>query len=376
MATYGGMPSVDFSILGDLGKTYQESKLKAGRERSLAELGQGAKIEDVSRSLFQAGDIEGGLSLAKLADAQAMRQHTISRQGQEDAFRRQEAQRAQGNADRSFGLQREQFNATMEGQRVPPGFQRTEGGLAPVPGGPQDPAYLDRANAAKGTNVGQQVEERRKAAVAQGLDIADPTTRAYILTGKLPREDQQPLTATDKKAILEADEMVLTNEGAITALKQAKEVSPKAYGHPGAGARGKVDALLGNEEGLATVDLDNIVIGTALGQLKSLFGAAPTEGERKILLELQGSTALPDAARQKIFDRAIVLAEKRLEFNRKRSEELRGGTFYKPGGKSQDKVPPGSMLPGVGQPQIIGGGSSAPAEKKRLKFNPATGELE
>lgn len=329
-------------------KSAAEDEMKAGRLEAVQALSSGGDPRGALAKLIGIGDVQGAQAIAQFSEQQANR-----------GFREQESRRAQSNADRSFGLQEKTLNATLEGQKVPAGFSRTpEGGLAPVPGGPNDPAYLDRVNAAKGSNIGQQVEERRKAAVGQGMDTTDAQVRAYILTGKLPREDQQPLTATDKKAILEADEMVLTNEGAITALKQAKEVSPKAYGHPGAGARGKVDALLGNEEGLATVDLDNIVIGTALGQLKSLFGAAPTEGERKILLELQGSTALPDPARQKIFDRAIVLANKRLEFNKKRAEELRGGSFYKP--------------PGGQQPTT----SKTNAEGKRLKFNPATGELE
>lgn len=71
-----GMPSVDFSTLGKLGDIYDKGKLSAGRERSLAALGQGASLADVSRSLFQAGDIEGGTSLARLADVQAQRAQT------------------------------------------------------------------------------------------------------------------------------------------------------------------------------------------------------------------------------------------------------------------------------------------------------------
>lgn len=121
MATYGGgMPQIDFSILGDLGKTYSDAKLKAGRERSLAELGQGAKIEDVSRSLFQAGDIEGGLSLAKLADAQALRAHNISRDERDFALRKQEIGRTQSNADRAYGLQEKQFGLAQETAREKP----------------------------------------------------------------------------------------------------------------------------------------------------------------------------------------------------------------------------------------------------------------
>lgn len=368
MATYGNMPQVDFSILGDLGKTYQDAKLRAGRERSLAELGQGANIADVSQRLFQAGDIEGGLSLAKLADAQALRKHNIARDERDFALRKEEIARSQSNADRAYGLQEKQFGLAQQQTGFEPN-PAVPGGQRPIPGGPKDPAYLEQVTGAK-DKTQEQVTEREKAVTARGLDKNDPQIRAYILTGKLPREDQQPLTATDKNAILEADDLVQTNESTITALKQAKQISPKAYGHSGALNRGKIDAMLGNQEGLDTVELDNLVTGQALAGLKAVFGAAPTEGERKILLEIQGSVSLPDAARQKIYDRAIALAEKRMEFNRQKASALRGGTYYKAGGGAQpaaSATPPASTSPTT---------STTNADKKRLKFNPATGEFE
>ena len=170
----------------------------------------------------------------------------------------------------------------------------------------------------------------------------NPAYQSFILTGKMPREDQSPLTATDKKAILEADEMVAANENAITALKQAQEINNQANQGAFASARGALsnalpdwmvpDAISSKESGAATADFDNLVVGQALQSLKSIFGAAPTEGERKILLDLQGSSGLPANVRASILQRAQALAERRLEFNRQRAEGLRGGSFYRPGG--------------------------------------------
>jgi hypothetical protein len=177
--------------------------------------------------------------------------------------------------------------------------------------------------------IEDQVTERKKAAVTIGLKENSPEYRAYVLTGKMPREDQQPLSATDKKAIMEADEGVMAAQTAITALGEAKALSKKAYEGPFAGQRGYATGLIGSEGGQATTDLNNLVMSNALSQLKSIFGAAPTEGERKILLEIQGSVSQPDAVRQKIYDRAIALAERRLQFNKQRADELRGGSFYK-----------------------------------------------
>lgn len=193
--------------------------------------------------------------------------------------------------------------------------------------------------------------KRAAAAQAFGLDPNSDAGRSYILTGKLPREDQQMLTATDKKAILEADEMVQVNQGAISALNEAMKLSPQANQGWGAGTRAALsnnlpdwmvpDAVSSPESGNATTNLDNAVIGTALAQLKSVFGGNPTEGERKILLELQGSSGQPDSVRRDIYQRAIALAQKRMVFNQQRADQLRGGTFYKPQGEGAQPAPGG-----------------------------------
>lgn len=191
--------------------------------------------------------------------------------------------------------------------------------------------------------------QRAQAAQAFGLDPKSDAGRSYILTGKLPREDQQTLTATDKKAILEADENVGVNRAGIQAIDQAKKLSPQANSGWGANLRAQIGANLPDmlvpdfisspESSTATLDFDNAVVGQALGQLKATFGGNPTEGERKILLDLQGASGKPAAVRNEILQRARIAAENRLRLNEQRSQELRGGQFYKPGGGSAASNP-------------------------------------
>jgi hypothetical protein len=186
--------------------------------------------------------------------------------------------------------------------------------------------------------------QRAKAAQAFGLDPNSDAGRSYILTGKLPREDQQSLTATDKKAILEADENVGVNRSGMQAIDQAKALSPKANSGWGANLRAQIGANLPDmmvpdfisspESSQATLDFDNAVVGQALGQLKATFGGNPTEGERKILLDLQGASNKPVAVRDEILKRARIAADNRLRLNEQRAIELRGGQYYKPGGGS------------------------------------------
>lgn len=193
------------------------------------------------------------------------------------------------------------------------------------------------------SNVSAQVSERQAAAAQLGLDPNDPAYKSYILTGKMPREDQAPLTATDKKAILEADEAVQANTQAIDLLNSAISGKPGQTLNDKAGygwnagaqawlARNDPTGFFDDTKGQNTTDLNNIVINQALGSLKSIFGGNPTEGERAILLDLQASIDKTPKERESIIKRAIAAATRRLEFNKQRAAELRGQTYYKPGG--------------------------------------------
>lgn len=195
------------------------------------------------------------------------------------------------------------------------------------------------------SNVSAQVAERQAAAQSLGLDPADPAYKSYILTGRMPREDQAPLTATDKKAIQEADDGVFANETVIGQLESVitpdatgKSLNDKAgYGWNANAqswaARNDPTGFFNDEQGQATTDLNNIVLGQALSSLKSIFGAAPTEGERKILVDLQASVDKTPKERESIIKRAIGLAKIRLQYNKQRADALRGQTYYKPGGQ-------------------------------------------
>ena len=182
--------------------------------------------------------------------------------------------------------------------------------------------------------------ETRKAQAAQlGLDPKSPQYQSYVLTGKMPREDMQPLTATDKKAIIEADEAVESAKAGILSLKRAITLSEEAYEGPTASMRGYATSLWGSKAGEATTNLTNEVMTNAMGQMKAIFGANPTEGERAILMEMQGAANQPHSVRKQIFERGINAMERRLEFNQQRANALRGGTYYKPQGADPAPAP-------------------------------------
>lgn len=179
------------------------------------------------------------------------------------------------------------------------------------------------------SNVAVVTEERRKVADSLGWKPDTDQYKSFVATGKLPKEDQQSLTVTDKQAILEADEAIQGSKSTIGQLRHALELSKKAYSGPTAAKRGYFMSLFGDEAGIATQELDNQVTAQALENLKATFGGAPTEGERKILLDIQGASSQAPEVRDEIYKRAIAAAERRQKFNEDRANQLRGGTYYK-----------------------------------------------
>lgn len=200
-------------------------------------------------------------------------------------------------ADKNRIQQQEQFDANLYVQKNKP---------------------LDYFTAADGTRYAVYAN-------GQGIPVSGPTGE--------PVKAQQPNAnnSTVQKAILETDDTVSATKNAITNLKDALKYSATAYDGVGAAQRATARGFFGEDErAVATTMLDNIVTGNALEMLKATFGGAPTEGERAILLQLQGSANLPKAQREAIYTRAIQMAESRLASNQQKSNQLRSGTYFSP----------------------------------------------
>lgn len=322
---YAQPQSLDFSPLANLGQVYKQAQADTNRQTTLAQLGQGGTIDP--KVLIGSGD----LTLANLGIQLQNRQQDQERQARLD-------QRQAKNDDFSHNIQTQQLAiqrqnaARLSASPLDGASDRAKVAAAYGldPQSPQGKAFIISGKLSDADlSVGQAVDQRVQAASRIGLDPSSPGYQSFVLTGKMPREDAQPLTATDKRAILEADEHVQSTQQSIDNLKQAKDLSKRAFSGPGATQGGYIGSLFGNDSATATTDLNNLVTSNALTQLKATFGGNPTEGERAILLQIQGSANMPDAVRQKIYDRGIAMAEKRLKFNQQRVDALRGGSFYK-----------------------------------------------
>lgn len=144
------------------------------------------------------------------------------------------------------------------------------------------------------------------------------------------------LSAAAQKELIQTDEELQGAQAALGLFKQAKEINDKAMGFTGAGYVASAGSLLPEFMRPATVDatqnLDNMLQSAALPQLKAIFGGMPTEGERKILLDVQGSSSKPPAVRKEIFDRAEKAIQARMKFAQEKAKALRSGTYFNESG--------------------------------------------
>lgn len=139
------------------------------------------------------------------------------------------------------------------------------------------------------------------------------------------------LSSTAEKELFEADDVIGASKTTIDLLNQALELNQKSY----SGYFAKPRATLASNvlpAGKAvdadnTILLDNIMTTQALESLKMIFGGMPTEGERKILLEIQASADKTPPQREAIIKKATDAAQKRLISATNKANSLRSGTY-------------------------------------------------
>jgi hypothetical protein len=152
------------------------------------------------------------------------------------------------------------------------------------------------------------------------------------LTGKFtpgaapkPRE----LKPKEIQMLTDAEQVIATGEQAIRDFTRALELNPTAYSGGLATTRKAIGSVTSSSDPayLATEEFANLTTQNALNALKTTFGGNPTEGERKILLEVQGSIGLPPAARARILRRALGVAQNVVKRNKAMIPRIQGGYY-------------------------------------------------
>jgi hypothetical protein len=193
----------------------------------------------------------------------------------------------------------------------------------------------------------------------------DARTGAKI--GDAPGHKAGPMSVALQKELMETDDLVNSSKNVIGSIDQALKINKDAYSGYGATTRAtamsNIPFVGGTKNADATIALDNIVTGGALENLKAIFGGNPTEGERKILLDIQASPNKTPTQREEIFGRARAGIERRQKYNMQKSAAIRNGTYL------TDGVPDAAQAPDNKNTSVVDMAKAEQARRAAAKGN-------
>lgn len=183
-----------------------------------------------------------------------------------------------------------------------------------------------------------------RAATPEEAAMYGATTGQISSTGEFkpgaapkPRE----FKPAEVKMLTEAEDTINNADETMRGLRRALELNPVAYEGSLTGIRKQVGSLFSSDDPayVAAVELDNVLQNIALSKLKTTFPGAVTEGERKILVELQGSSGQPRAVRERIIRNAIPVIQRLIERNKGRIDRIQTGEYSRPSGAKPKTKP-------------------------------------
>jgi Phage tail lysozyme len=191
-----------------------------------------------------------------------------------------------------------------------------------------------------GGKIKREIDQRTQEALAKGYP--KETADYYGLNGKLPKED---LSATEMKAVTDAQKQVLSGQDVLDNIARLRELSPKAWSGWGATKRASIaNALLPNnfvpQGAIDTKELSNLALQNVAGQAKAVFGSRLAVAEVKLLNEIETSPEMSDPERQAIYTRIERIIQRHTKAANDEAEGIRNKTYFKPGGGKGGEVVP------------------------------------
>lgn len=165
------------------------------------------------------------------------------------------------------------------------------------------------------------------------------------------------LNTTEQKKLFEIQEQQNADKSVIQTLDKMMKLVDNSYS--GVAATGRAKGMsnigLGGERADNTVLYDNLATSQALAQLKATFGAAPTEGERKILMDIQASASKTPMQKKQIIAQAFRAVQARQAYREKLANGIRTGQYMIPTAPTTTKPKAASKTQNNKGASIIGG---------------------
>ena len=171
-----------------------------------------------------------------------------------------------------------------------------------------------------------------------GIFVLKPDGTLGNRLGDAP-SSSRPLSAVEQREMFEAEDGINAGTMAVEALNRAQALNDKAASGPGARIERAYDRVMNPDEAAASAQFNTEILDQALSALKATFGGMPTEGERKVLLEMQAAPNMTRAERKALLARALLVTNRRMEMAKTRLAKITGSP--------QGGGPPGDVDPAV-----------------------------
>lgn len=202
--------------------------------------------------------------------------------------------------------------------------------------------------------------------IARVLPTMPPDERAKFLTQMMKPKD---LTSTDRLAIQKNEQALPNLDQTISSLDRALELNDKTFTGYTAGARGAIgtkmwggNKLVNEEAAKATQEWQNIMSQEAIAAMSASLKGATTDFELRKFESQLADPSTPPVSRKRMIIRMKTLAEQQRKTALDMNEQIRGGSFYKPGG-GQSR--PSQGAPAQGGAPSSGGDASAIIQSAR-----------
>jgi hypothetical protein len=197
------------------------------------------------------------------------------------------------------------------------------------------PAYQKRVAEIGNANVEAKMAQITAALAnvqTSAANMATQSAQLALAQNKFENQkaQQAKLTSPELKLKVEAEDLIASSKQSLADLKQAYALNPNslAGGWLDKGQQWMYEAAGSKDPTIVNTRVLNNLLGSqGLAKLRATFGGSPTEGERSILLELEGIGAKTKDERGQIIKRAYKVLQDRQAREQTRLNLINQGAY-------------------------------------------------
>ena len=193
---------------------------------------------------------------------------------------------------------------------------------------PGTPEYQTRVKAIAASNL--EAQTARIESLLAGISTAQANLLLNQTKFDYARQQNTKLTPAEVKMKSETEEIIGNADQALKDIQQAYKLNPNTFDSSlmDKGTRLLLENTSSNDpKVVATRTMENLLSKEAVGKLRASFGANPTEGERAILLQLEGINSKSREERAAIMRNTYEALKASILRNKKRLNEINAGLY-------------------------------------------------